>query len=236
MLLWLGALYLGVWLFLTGGILDRYARNRSLRAHEFFYACGMFFVRFLRLAPFMAAAYYVLFAYVHPLLFDRLYDRLIRDVTVERTGFLLRLALYALFGGLLMVVNVIFDYARVRAVVEDRRSMIGSIGAGIRFVLRNMGGVWSLSLLNGLLFVLLLALYGVVDPGAGAAGLQATIALVIGQIYLLARLWVRLVFLASETVLFQGRLAHAGYVAAVPRPAPVSPAVEQIAGPASALR
>ena len=38
------------------------------------------------------------------------------------------------------------------------------------------------------------------------------LAFLIGQIYLVARLWVKLVFWASETALFQGRLAHAGYV------------------------
>jgi hypothetical protein len=34
----------------------------------------------------------------------------------------------------------------------------------------------------------------------------------IGQIYVLARLWVKLTFWASETALFQSRLGHAGYV------------------------
>ena len=52
----------------------------------------------------------------------------------------------------------------------------------------------------------------------------------VSQLYLLARLWVRLVFSASEVSIFQGRLAHDGYVAgaAVPRPEP--PVVEQILG------
>ena len=67
-LLWLGACYLLLWLFLAGGILDRYARARPTRSYEFFTACGVYFVRFLRLAPFIALAYYVLFAVVHPLL------------------------------------------------------------------------------------------------------------------------------------------------------------------------
>ena len=44
----------------------------------------------------------------------------------------------------------------------------------------------------------------------------------------LARLWVKLVFWASETALFQSRLAHAGYVA-TPQPTwPESPAAEAI--------
>ena len=67
-IVWLGACYLLLWLFLAGGVLDRYARARPTRSYEFFMACGVYFVRFLRLAPFIALAYYVLFAVVHPLL------------------------------------------------------------------------------------------------------------------------------------------------------------------------
>src|SRR5687768_9313908 len=67
-ILWLGAAYLLLWLFLGGGILDRYARARPTRSYEFFTACGVYFVRFLRLAPLIALTYYVMFALVHPLL------------------------------------------------------------------------------------------------------------------------------------------------------------------------
>ena len=48
------------------------------------------------------------------------------------------------------------------------------------------------------------------------------------QIYVAARLWVKLVFIASETVLFQSRLAHAGYVAGAPVPRPEPPIVEHV--------
>ena len=152
-LLMLGAAYLLLWLFLAGGILDRYARNRPTRAHEFFTACGVYFVRFLRLAPIIAVTYYVLFRYVHPWLFDDLYETVTRDVTVERTAFFWRAGFYAFFGLLLVAVNVIFDYAKARAVIEDRRSMIGAVGAGLRFVRRNLGAVAGLYALDALLFV-----------------------------------------------------------------------------------
>ena len=214
--LWLGAAYLLLWLFLAGGILDRYARVRPTRSHEFFTACGVYFVRFLRLAPFIALAYYVLFAIVHPLLIDQAFAELTRDVTVERTAFFVRLALYGVFGVLLACVGIVFDYAKVRAVVEDRRSMIGAIGAGARFVRRNAAAVLTLYVLTGLLFVSLLLVYALVAPGAGSTGAGVWVGIGISQIYLLARLWLRLVFFASETALFQGRLAHAGYVASAP--------------------
>lgn len=225
-ILWLGAFYLLVWLFLSGGILDRYARTRPTNSHEFFTACGVFFVRFLRLAPFMALAYYMLFAVVHPFLLVDSFSALTRDVTAERTAFFMRLGLYALFGTLLLSVNVVFDYAKVRAVVEDRRSMAGAIVAGMRFVRRNAAAVAALYGLTGALFIALLFLYALVAPGAGSTGAGVWIGVIITQLFLLGRLWIRLVFFASEISLFQGRLAHAGYVARAPAARREPPIVE----------
>jgi hypothetical protein len=50
----------------------------------------------------------------------------------------------------------------------------------------------------------------------------------IGQVYVLGRLWVKLVFWASETALFQSRLAHAGFVARAEPVWPESPAADAI--------
>jgi hypothetical protein len=226
-LLMLGAAYLLLWLFLAGGILDRYARNRPTRAHEFFSACGIYFVRFLRLAPIVGITYYLLFRYVHNWLFDSLYEKVTRNLTVERTAFFWRAGFYAFFGLLLMAVNVIFDYAKARAVIEDRRSMIGAVAAGLRFVRRNLGAVAALYTLDALLFVAVLALYALVAPGAGSSGVLMWLGFLVGQMYLLARLWVRPVFLASTASLFQGRLAHVGYVAGPPVRLPEPPIVER---------
>ena len=229
-ILWLGAAYLLLWLFLAGGILDRYARNRPTHSYEFFSACGVYFGRFLRLAPIIAATYYALFAVVHPILFKQIYGSLTRDVTVERTAFFYRLALYLIFGGLLIVANAIFDYAKVRAVVEDRRSMIGALTASARFIRRNFSAVAALYLTNGLIFVTVLVIYALVAPGMGRTALGVWLGFVVSQLYLLARLWARLVFSASEVALFQGRLAHAGYVASAPVRLSEPPIVEQVVG------
>jgi len=85
-----------------------------------------------------------------------------------------------------------------------------------------------LYLADFVLFVLVVAMYAAVAPGAGGIGATMWIGFAIGQAYVLGRLWVKLVFWASETALFQGRLAHAGYVA-TPEPTwPESPSVEAI--------
>ena len=56
-----GGAYIALWIFLAGGIIDRYARDRALHAHGFFAACGVFFFRFLRLAVVQWLVYAFLF-------------------------------------------------------------------------------------------------------------------------------------------------------------------------------
>ena len=222
-----GSAYIALWIFLAGGILDRYARDRDTGSSGFFSACGTFFFRFLRLGLVQLLAYGFLFGALHPWLFDRVFPRMIRDVTVERTAFFARVALYLVFGGLVAACNVVFDYAKVRAVVEDRRSMLGAIGNAIGFIRRNWAAAVMLYALDFCAFLLVVALYGAL-VGSGGTGAMMWAAFAIGQAYIAARLWVKLLFWASETALFQSRLAHAGYVAR-PEPAwPDSPAADAI--------
>jgi len=221
------AAYLLLWLFLAGGILDRYARDRATRASGFFAASGTFFFRFLRLGAVMLAAYAFLFGPVHSWLFDTLWGRLTRDMTVERTAFFLRAALYLVFGLLLAACNLLFDYAKVRAVVEDRRSMLGALAAAVRFVRTYPSAVAGLYAADFLLYLAAAAIYALVSPGAGRGAL-VWLAVAAGQAYVVARLWVKLVFWASEIALFQSRLAHAAYVAAPEPRWPESPAAEAI--------
>ena len=122
----------------------------------------------------------------------------------------------------------IFDYAKVRAVVEDRRSMVSAIGAAAGFIRRNAGAAAAVFLIDFGLFVASVGAYAIVAPGAGRAGVAMWMGVALGQIYVLARLWIKLVFWASETALFQGRLGHAGYVARPEAVWPESPAADAI--------
>lgn len=211
-------------IFLAGGILDRLARDRRIGAHAFFAACGAWFWRFLRLGVLGGAVYLLLFGVVHPWFFDTLYPRWTRDISVERTAFAYRLGLYLVFAALVCAVNLLMDYAKIRAVVEDRRSMIGSLVAGARFVGRHPRQTVGLYTLNLLAWLVVVAVYFLVAPDQGGG----LLAFAIGQLYIVLRVMVRLQFVASQVALFQGKLAHAGYVARpVPR-WPDSPAAEAV--------
>jgi hypothetical protein len=222
------AAWLVIWSFLSGGVIDRFARARRTRSHGFFGACGMHVWRLLRLGVAALAVYAFLFGYVHTWIFIDAYPWLTRDLTTERSSFAIRLACYAVFGGLLIVCNLVFDYARVRIVVEDRRSALGGLIAGARFVWRNLGNAVGLYAVNAVAFLMLLAAYALVVPGAPGSGWSMWLVLGLGEAYILARHYLKLLFYASETVFFQGALAHAGYTAAPALVWPDSPAAETI--------
>ena len=227
-IVWALAVYLAAWVFITGGILDRYARGRRIGAYGFFAASGIFFFRFLRLGVAAGIAYWFLFAYVHEWLFARWYVNVTRDIPIERTVFYWRVLMYAIFIALLAAVTVAFDYAKVRAVVEDRRSMAGALIAALRFIVRNPSRVMGLYAINVVLFLAVVAVWALVNQGAGGAGVWMWTAVAVSQGYILLRLIVKLQVLASETALFQRSLAHWGY-SAVPIAAKPEPPVVEMA-------
>jgi hypothetical protein len=219
------AAYVALWIFLSGGILDRLARGRRIGAAAFFSACAGYFVRFVRLAAIIGPCYWMLFRFLHPYLFTGLYDRFTRDLVSEQQAVAVRAALYAVFLTALAAVNLVADFAKVRAVVEDRRSMLSALVSALRFIRRRPFRVLALYLINVVAALVVLRLWMQVAPGASA---PIWLALLGGQLYLLTRIWARLAFMASEVAFFQGELAHAGFAAAPERIWPDSPAVEAI--------
>ena len=200
----LAAPYLLFWLFLSGGLLDRLARGRRVGTAHFFAVSGVFLIRFVRLGLIVAAAYYLLFRLFRPQMSSR----------PEMFAFLAGLA----------IVNLVADFAKVRAVVEDRRSMLGALLASVRFIrTRPMRAV-------GLFALHLVVAAGLLElwPRMVSMPQDQWSALGVAVVFLLIMTVARLAFLASEVALFQQELAHASY-AAMPAPVwPDSSAVEAI--------
>jgi hypothetical protein len=196
-----GALaYAALTTFLLGGFMDRLARNRATATFGFFGASGMFAFRFLRLGLIAVPIYAALLVWLYPRLpLDR-----------QASAFVV--------GLLVFLVHLLFDYAKVRMVVEDRRSALGALTASLRFVRRNVGAALPLAAANVALAAATWWLAATFSIGLSAA-LYA---------YLLARALLRLIFAASLIALFQRRLAHAGYTARPQAMWPDSPAAEAV--------
>ena len=75
----------------------------------------------------------------------------------------------------------------------------------MRFIRRNYAPAVGLYAADFVLFVAVLAFYALVAPGAGSGGWSLWIGLAVSQIYIVLRLFVKLVFWASETALVEAR-------------------------------
>jgi hypothetical protein len=212
-----------VLLFLAGGAIDRLARERRVGTAAFFAACGTGFMQFLRMGVVLGGANWLLLHLAVPAAL-----RALPEID-QSTGWWQPRAVVAAIGlTATWVLAVVGDYAKVRAIVEDRRSALGAIAAAVRFVWRRPVRIIALYALN--LAVVTIGVTLSVDafsrlPGGQNAALAATAIAIMLALQVLARLG----FMATSIAFFQGELAHAGYTAA-PVPAwPDSPSVEAIA-------
>ena len=190
--------------FLSGGILDRYARRRPTRARGFFAACGAHLGAMLRTWLILLA----LMAAFH---------------AVVQRGFENPYIHSAAFAAAILLAGIVV-FAQVRIAVEDRRSAMGALLGGGRFLFRNPA---ALAMIVGLVAAGLLTelahervLLGGVEPSSTAVLLKAG--------WIAAETFIVLTAFASSVSLFQARLAHAGYTAAPPPVWPDSPAAETI--------
>lgn len=184
-----------VWSFAWGGILDRYARNRPTRGRGFFAACGAHFPALLRLGLVV-------------LLLDAAFAALVGGDTT------------AIFG---VALGMVATFARIRIVVEDRRSALGATLGALRFLRRNPAAIGLVVVFGVLQVIALLAIAFTVDPDAPAGWRRA-----VAQGSMALPVILILVEHAAGISLFQSRLAHASYTAAPPIAWPDSPAAEAI--------
>ena len=184
-----------IWSFAWGGILDRYARNRPTRGRGFFGACGAHFPALARLGLAL-------------LLVDAAASRAVGEDAR---------AIVAVAAGM------VATFARIRIVVEDRRSALGATLGALRFLRRNPAAIGLVAVFAVLQIAALLTIAFTVDADAAGGWRRA-----LAEGSIAVPLILILVEHAAAVSLFQSRLAHASYTAAPPVQWPDSPAAEAI--------
>lgn len=213
-------------LFLTGGILDRFARGRATYSPAFFAACGTHLWRFLRLQLMFAPLYYALFIWVWPWLTGTVLAGWMEGAQSQRELLRQQWVVNSAFVALMALVGLAADFSRVRIVVEDRHSALGGLMAALRFLRRRPLRSVGLYALSALPTVIVIRLW-FSAVSFGGDGLPQYVAVVV--LYLTLRMVTRLWWMAACVVFFQGELAHATYTAA-PLPLwPDSPTAEGLA-------
>ncbi len=199
----MGLIYLLLNTFFAGGILEVFASDDSRFSMRRFWAgCGAFFWRFFRLML-ISLIFYGLAGLIFFLL-----NRQVERATDVATAF--EATVYRKWAILLVLillcgfVNMVFDYARIRTVLNDSRKMWRETFGSLRFAGRRIfaaGGLYFLIAIIGLaLFAGLSFLRSSIDQSTGVAVL---LAIVTGQLAIASRIWTRLSFYAAELNLYR---------------------------------
>lgn len=194
--------YLLVSVFLAGGAITVFATpQRHYLPAAFFQGCGRNFGRLFRLLLWSAICYGVVLGIYGGL--RALSVWLWRDSMEERPVVLYGWGSALLVLVLFLAVNMVFDYAKIRLVVEDSRKSWRAALGSFRWVWRNLRLTSVTYVLVTAAAVLLLAAYVVVSGWLPRhRGWWLLVVLLLQQAYMLARMGVRLLYFASQTEVY----------------------------------
>lgn len=191
-------------LLIAGGAIAVFTSDdRHYTAARFFEGCGRYFWRFFRL--FLLSLILCGIALLINSVLKALQQAIWGEGMVETPVFYSTRIRICLLVFLLVVVGMVTDYARIRLVVEPGRSAIRAMSWSIKFVLRNFGRCLLIWIVLMLLGAVLYLLYGRIAALAPQGSLGGALLLAgIQQVYVMSRLWLRLVFWASQAEMYLG--------------------------------
>ena len=233
----MGAVYAVCWAFLLGGVLDRFAGPDPRPGFgRFFKACRGYFFRFVRLAGVSAIFYFAIYRLLW-IMMERI-EQATRDTTAESTVAQYSLLAWGATALLLTLVHMVFGFAKVATVIEERRSVIVAAFRGVGFVLlhpaKAIGLYYGMLLISGMLVVL----YAFAAPGVVQATPRAVVwALVGSQLFLLMRMMMRVGLLAAQAEIYSATVPRRSDRAATAEPVtPCRPCRSRSLHPPHAIR
>ncbi len=194
-MLWPIALAIVTWSLLWGVAIERFRRGGSRRAGALIGAGLRSLPRFIVIALVAAAVQLFLYLTVHRLLFDVVFPAATARIANEPAAFMVRVGLYLIFGLFVAAVMLAADYSRIASALRSSTS-------GIAFVRAHWRSALALLAVVTIVLAVFLVLYGVGEAygGSRVAGWRGV---VIGQAFVLLRIAMRLVTIASEVRLFE---------------------------------
>jgi hypothetical protein len=197
-------LYLLMWTFVSPGLIAKYRRPRD--EDSFFHVCARYFPRFLVLGLLSGALYWAVFRFAMPWLESWVRTET-RDVIDERIAFAYAVAKYGAIACMLCAVNFLFTYAKIVTVVRRRILVVFTPFEALGFLVCHPLRTLGLYLAVGILWiglVLLYWLYGYLAPDASTSTIEAIlVAWGVGQLFVLGRIFLKMLFLASQTALYE---------------------------------
>ena len=195
----IGVLYIFLWSVLSGGILETFkpgGEGRGVR--RFSYGMAKHLFPFLRLTILSSIVYLLAYWLLMIKTGDWLKD-LVKDSLYPQIGFAADVGPALTTIGVVLFFDMVFDYARIKRVIDGFPSVILAIVGSFRFCLRNLPGTAALYvfllLLSGILITVYLTIYTIVPQNE----LFWIIALfLLQEVFMFGRIFIRVVTYSSQ--------------------------------------
>jgi hypothetical protein len=203
-LLVFGLLYIILHTFLAGGILS-VLRNGGTRfsLRVFFQGAGFFFFRFVFLML-LSWAFFLIVGQGIKGVFDSLLSGMRDTAFSEIAPFYWGLIFSAALLFLFLFVQMIFDYARIKVVLEESRNILAAAAGAIGFVFRHLGstlGLFALLFFVQIVFTLVYVLIQGVIPQSSLFGIAS--AFLFQQVFIFGLIGIRCWLYASQMELYR---------------------------------
>ena len=197
-------LYFVLSIFLNGGVIGRLVDREGPSSLSAFIAdCGKYFGRFIRLSL-LSLTFDVVTLGLAMNLVATLTRSALENARMEWTGLLIDNLSTLLALLLLTVVRMVFDYARILVVVGDERRVLRALRTALLFLGKRFFRAWFLYLTVSAGFLLGTVVYFAVAGALPPTGLFFLgVAVLWAQVFILFRLWTRMVFFAAQAAYYR---------------------------------
>jgi len=196
-------LFILVSVFLNGGIIGRLEAGEKTTLQGFFADCGKYFSRFFRVFLLSLPVYVLVFGGLIKLV-SAPFNVWAKNAAGEMPVIVASNLKFLMTILLLSIVQMYFDYVKIHLVVRNGRKVLAAAAAALSFIGRKFFKAWGLYLLVGFLFIAATAVFIAVTnvlPGTGGAALA--LGFIWAQAYILARIWIKVLFFAAELDLYR---------------------------------
>ena len=199
----LGALYVLLNSFLLAAAVGSLALDpQGTSFREFFRNGGMFFGRFFRVAVLAILAFWFVGSWIVEPLSD-LGEKLTNAAVTDRGAFYWNLTRYLIVLTIFLILNMLFDYAKIKIALEDRTSALVAFISALKFCTTHFFfsfGFYLLIISLGLVWVVLYTGIEWLLPQQG--WLTILLATLVQQLYMVGRLTVKLLFFSGQMQLY----------------------------------